>query len=55
MRKAITLGTQSFLRSADAIYAALTDQLGATLVAWDDELVQRAGAMTPTTWLATNG
>lgn len=55
VRKAITLGTQSFLRSADAIYAALTDQLGATLVAWDDELVQRAGAMTPTTWLATNG
>jgi predicted nucleic acid-binding protein len=54
VRKAITLGTQAFLRGADAIYAALTEHLGATLVAWDDELVQRAGAVTPTTWLAKN-
>jgi predicted nucleic acid-binding protein len=54
VRRAVTLGTRTFLRGADAIYAALTAQLGATLVAWDDELVQRAGAVTPTTWLATN-
>ena len=43
------------VQNSHAIYAALTDQLGATLVAWDDVLVQRAGPMTPTTWLATNG
>lgn len=53
VRRAVSLGTQGFLRGADAIYAALTEQLGATLVAWDDELVQRAGAVTPITWLAT--
>jgi predicted nucleic acid-binding protein len=54
VRRAVILGTQTFLRGADAIYAALTEQLGATLVAWDDELVQRAGAVTPTAWIARN-
>lgn len=54
VRRAVILGTQTFLRSADAIHAALTEQLGATLVAWDDELVQRARAVTPTAWIARN-
>lgn len=51
VRKAITTGTHAYLRAADAIYAALAEQLGATLVAWDEELVQRAGALTPRAWL----
>ena len=54
LRQAVTTGTQSYLRGADALCAALAAQLDATLVAWDDELVQRAGAQTPTAWLAAH-
>lgn len=54
VQAALVVGTQSFLRGVDAVYAALADQLGAPLVTWDDEMVQRAGAQTPAAWLAGN-
>jgi predicted nucleic acid-binding protein len=48
---AVALGTAAFLRATDALYAALALRLGAPLVAWDRELVERAGAVTPVTWM----
>jgi predicted nucleic acid-binding protein len=50
----LRLGTSIFLRGADALYAATAQLAGATLVSWDNELIQRAGALTPTDWLAAN-
>jgi predicted nucleic acid-binding protein len=47
-------GTTAFLRGADALYLATAHLTGTTLVSWDNELVQRAGALTPTDWLAAN-
>ncbi|MFA5240953.1 MAG: type II toxin-antitoxin system VapC family toxin [Sulfuricella sp.] len=47
---------ECFIRGADAIYAALANQLGAPLVSWDRELLARAPAgahaMTPENWLS---
>jgi predicted nucleic acid-binding protein len=51
---AVRLGTSAFLRGADALYAATAHLTGAPLVSWDNELIQRAGALTPTAWLAAN-
>jgi predicted nucleic acid-binding protein len=45
------IGTIVFLRGADALYAATAQLTGTTLVSWDNELIQRAGATAPTTWL----
>jgi predicted nucleic acid-binding protein len=50
----VRLGTASFLRGADALYAATARLAGGALVSWDDELIRRAGALTPTAWLAAN-
>jgi predicted nucleic acid-binding protein len=50
----LRLGTDAFLRGADALYAATAQLAGAALVSWDNELIQRAGAITPTAWLAAN-
>ena len=50
----VRLGTGAFLRGTDALYAATAHRTGAALVSWDKELVQRAGALTPTAWLAAN-
>lgn len=47
-------GVRRLLRGADALYAVTAQLLDAPLVSWDDELVQRAGAFTPDTWLATD-
>lgn len=52
--EALRLGTQQFLRGADALYAATAQISGAQLISWDNELVQRAGALTPTDWLDAN-
>ncbi|MDE2150647.1 MAG: type II toxin-antitoxin system VapC family toxin [Gammaproteobacteria bacterium] len=52
---ALTQGTKSFLRAGDAFYAAVARNGGGTLIAWDDELVRRAGAMTPEAWLVKYG
>jgi predicted nucleic acid-binding protein len=51
---AAQLGTQQFLRGADALYAASAQLTGDVLVSWDNELIRRAGALTPTDWLAAN-
>lgn len=47
-------GTRLMLRSADALYVAVAAVHSAQLVSWDAELIQRAGAVTPANWLATN-
>jgi predicted nucleic acid-binding protein len=54
LREALRLGTQQFLRGADALYAATAALTGAQLISWDNELVRRAGALTPTAWLDAN-
>ena len=50
----LRLGLQQRLRGADALYAATAQLAGAALISWDNELIQRAGAMTPSAWLAAN-
>lgn len=52
--QSIQTGTHLLLRSADALYAAVAAVHAAQLVSWDVELIQRAGAITPADWLATN-
>lgn len=54
LRKAIQLGTRSFLRAGDALYAALAEGVEAQLVSWDRELIERAGALTPEAWIERN-
>lgn len=51
LERAGFLGTESLLRAADAVYAALANQLDGELVSWDTELIQRAAARTPESWL----
>lgn len=51
LREAIQIGTSSFLRSGDALYAALAEGLEGEVVTWDSELVERAGALTPDDWI----
>ena len=51
LREAIHFGTSSFLRSGDALYAALAARLDGGLVTWDKELIQRIGALTPRGWI----
>lgn len=48
------IGSRHLLRGADALYAATAHLHEAPLISWDDELVQRFGAETPTTWLTDN-
>jgi predicted nucleic acid-binding protein len=48
---ALQVGTSAPLRGADALYAATAQLAGAQLISWDNELVLRAGAITPTDWL----
>ena len=54
LAKALALGTTKFLRGADAIYAATAELVGCSLVSWDKEHLQRAGALTPDDWLVAN-
>ncbi len=46
------------LRGADAVYVAVAQEYGTTLVTWDQELLTRGAAavtvMTPADWLAAN-
>ena len=51
LRRAIQLGTRNFLRAGDALYAAVAQGVEGRLVAWDRELVKRAGAVTPRGWI----
>ena len=48
---AVQVGPNAALRGADAIYAATAHLTGTQLISWDNELVRRAGALTPTGWL----
>ena len=43
-----------WVSAADALYAA-AENAGGDIVAWDEELVRRAGAFTPEAWLARHG
>ena len=54
LRHALEVGTRGFLRSGDALYAALAHWLDADVVSWDRELIRRAGALTPTDWIERN-
>jgi predicted nucleic acid-binding protein len=54
LAKALALGTTRFLRGADALYSATAEIVGCTLVSWDKEHLQRAGALTPDDWLLAN-
>ncbi len=49
---AAQLGSQQLLRGADALYAATAAICATPLISWDDELIRRAGAVTPVDWLA---
>ena len=50
VRRASAVGTRRFLRSGDALYAAVAEAVGGEIVSWDRELVGRAGAVTPEDW-----
>ena len=52
LRSAVRVGTRGFLRSGDALYAALAEGVEGEVVSWDRELVERAGALTPEGWIA---
>jgi len=54
IERAQLIGTEQYLRAADAIYAAEAVSSGIPLISWDAELIRRAGAMSPTTWLQAN-
>jgi predicted nucleic acid-binding protein len=54
LAEALRLETERFLRAADALYAATATLTGSPLVSWDNELIQRAGALSPTDWLNAN-
>jgi len=45
-------GLAHFLRAGDATYAASAILTRTSLITWDQELIERANAMTPTEWLA---
>ena len=51
---AAQLGAQQLLHGADALYAAAAEISATPLISWDDELIRRAGALTPSDWLAAN-
>lgn len=51
---AATIGTTTFLRGADALYAATAHRTSSALISWDNEHIQRAGGLTPADWLAAN-
>jgi len=52
---ALTAGTESFLRAGDAFYAAVATDEDGILISWDEELLRRANAVTPSTWLSEHG
>lgn len=54
LRQALELGTAGRLRAADAIYATVAERAAGQLVAWDRELISRAGGVTPEDWLRDN-
>lgn len=57
-RRAMRIAIAQRLRGADAVYVAVAEACGATLVSWDAEMLQRGAAvvttMTPADWLQTH-
>lgn len=54
LRRAVEVGTRELLRAGDAVYAAVAELTGGEVVSWDEELIQRAGAVTPREWMDEN-
>lgn len=54
LAQALMSGTRALLRGADALYVATAELNQAELISWDEELIRRAGAMTPQDWLVAN-
>ncbi len=54
LAQALLIGPGAFLRGADALYAATAAGYATQLVSWDEELIRRGGAMTPSDWLTAN-
>lgn len=52
VRRAVAVGTRRFFRSGDALYVAVAEAVGGEIVSWDEELVNRADAVTPEAWVA---
>jgi predicted nucleic acid-binding protein len=50
-RRAIEVGTARFLRAGDALYVTVAEVIEGEVVTWDEELIQRAGALTPPEWM----
>jgi predicted nucleic acid-binding protein len=56
LTEAARIGTAHKLRAADALYAATAAKTrDGVLVSWALELIERAGAVTPSAWLETQG
>jgi predicted nucleic acid-binding protein len=49
---AIRRGTEHFLRRADALYVATAELYDTQLISWDQEHVDRCGALSPEQWLS---
>ncbi len=54
LAEAQRLGIDCGLRGADALYAATAARLRCPLLTWDNELIHRAGGISPRDWLAEN-
>ena len=54
LARALRAGTAAFLRGADSLFAATAAATGAPLVSWDDEMIRRGGAVTPSDWMAAH-
>ena len=54
LTSSLSLGTSSFLRGADALYAGTASLSGSTLVSWDKEHLLRAGGISPADWLTAH-
>lgn len=54
LAEALQCGCRNFLRGADALFAATAILTASTLVSLDAEHLTRAGAVSPSAWLAGN-
>ena len=54
LRRAVEVGTRRLLRAGDAVYVAVSELTQGEVVSWDEELIQRAGAVTPRAWMERN-
>ena len=50
LEKAVEIGTKHYLRAGDALYLAVAMKTATPLVTWDQELIARAGAISPVLW-----